>query len=194
MWDNDGDDVWTPPTACLSGKSSDEYIVYSEATTDVGNKRGYKVEIPSSHPQLLPEHDPFLHLQNFTKCDIAVTAYNPADKHAVSQSVFGNLYPIPAEPGHDISHFMDGESLEQTDLVLYIHQTKHHFVIGEDVPVPTTMGKEISLEPYNYFTDGVGPFKHLPKSMYRYAQGPEGVASAVRPATAPVEQCTITTV
>jgi primary-amine oxidase len=89
---------------------------------------------------------------------------------------------------------MDGESLEMVDLVLYIHQTKHHYVIGEDVPVPTTMGKEMSFEPYNYFMDGIGPFKHLPKSMYRYSQGEEGSAGSVRPATMPVEQCTITTV
>lgn len=194
MWDNDGDDVWTPPEACIAAKASDSFVVYSEATTDVGNKRGYKVEIPSSPPLMLPEGNPYLHLQNFTKCDMAVTAYNVADKHAVTQSVFGDIYPNPAAPGNDISHFFDGQSLENTDLVLYIHQTKHHYVIGEDVPVPTTMGKEISFEPYNYFTDGIGPFKHLPKAMYRYAQGPEGIANAVRPATTPVEQCTITTV
>lgn len=34
--------------------------------------------------------------------------------------VFGNLYPEPAAPGTDISHFYNGESLEEVDIVLYV--------------------------------------------------------------------------
>jgi Cu2+-containing amine oxidase len=105
----------------------------SNAETDIGNKRGYKISVPGSFPQLLPEHDKFLHLQNFTKCDIAVTKQSEDDKEAVSQLVFGNLYPLPAPAGQDISHFFNGESLEDVDIVLYLSGTKHHYVQTEDV-------------------------------------------------------------
>ena len=56
------------------------------------------------------------------------------------------------------------------------------------VPVPTTMGKGIVFEPYNYFTDDVSTFKHLPKSMYRYGQKS---GRGLRDATKPIPQCTI---
>jgi len=170
MWDNDGDSTWTPPAACLRATTGDKYVVYSDEKTRAGNNRGFEIQAPGSPPQLLPEGDAYLHLQNFTKCDIAVTKYNTADMWAVPPEVFGNFYPNPAPAGHDISHFFDGESLENVDLVFYVHNTKHHFVRTEDVPVPTTMGKAISFEPYNFNVDDVGTFKHLPKKMYRYDQ------------------------
>jgi primary-amine oxidase len=156
-------------------------------TTNVGNKRGFQIVPPTSPAQMLPEHNKFLHLQNFTKCDIAVTKFNAADEYAVPPAVFGNLYPLPALPGHDISHFFNDESLENVDLVFYIHNTKFHFPRTEDVPVPTTMGKPISFEPYNYNMDDVGTFKHLPESMYRFNQR-VGRSSARREGI-PVEQC-----
>jgi primary-amine oxidase len=188
VWDNDGDMTWTPPEACMRSETGYKYIQYSNAETDIGNKRGYKISVPGSFPQLLPEHDKFLHLQNFTKCDIAVTKQSEDDKEAVSQLVFGNLYPLPAPAGQDISHFFNGESLEDVDIVLYLSGTKHHYVQTEDVPVPTTMGKGIVFEPYNYFTDDVSTFKHLPKSMYRYGQKS---GRGLRDATKPIPQCTI---
>jgi primary-amine oxidase len=162
-WDNDGDDVWTPPTSCLRVNSDKKFIVYAtDDTTNLGQKRGIMIDIPGSPTQMLPEGDPYLHLQNFTKCDMAVTKLNPADKEAVSMDVFGNLYPRPAADGQDISHFFDNESIEGEDLVIYIHTTKPHYVIAEDLPVPSTMGKPIVFEPYNYFKDGLNPVKYLP--------------------------------
>jgi len=161
-WDNDGDAVWSPPGACLSKKSSEKYIVESTSTTTLGHKRGYVIELPSTAPLLLPEHDAYLHLQNFTKCDVAVTKMNTADIEPVSMDVFGNLYPKPASPGEDLSHFFDDESLEDEDLVVYVQSTKPHFVKTEDVPVPSTMGAAVVFKPFNYFMDDVSPIKHIP--------------------------------
>jgi len=168
MWDNDGDMTWTPPKACLKMQTGTKYIVESEQKTRVGNKRGYQVVVKGSPPQILPEHDKYLHIQNFTKCELSVTAQNEADIHAAGQVVFGNLYPIPAAPGTDLSHFFNDQSLEKTDLVLYASALKYHYVHTEDVPVPVTMGGKISFEPYNYFMDDVSTFKHLSPEMFRY--------------------------
>eukprot|EP00967_Tisochrysis_lutea_P035003 scaffold41855_cov31-Tisochrysis_lutea.AAC.5 len=163
MWDNDGDDTWTPPDACLRVNANKKFIIYNtEEEGYLGVKRGIMIDIPVSPTQMLPEGDPYLHIQNFTKCDIGVTKLNPNDLEAVSMDVFGNLKPRPAPAGQDISHFFDGESIESEDLVVYIHSTKPHYVITEDVPVPATMGKPVVFEPYNYFKDGVAPFKYLP--------------------------------
>ena len=41
-----------------------------------------------------------------------------------------------------------------------------HWVVAEDVPVPSTMGKELAFEPYNYFD--YNPLKNLPKNQYVY--------------------------
>jgi len=167
FWDNDGDSEWTPPEACLSSDASTKFIVYSPTQKNYkGNKRGYKMSVPGSPPVLYPEGDPYLHIQNFTKCDIGITKYSPDDLTPAGQVVFGNLYPEPAAPGTDISHFYNGESLEEVDIVLYAHSTKMHWVVAEDVPVPSTMGKELAFEPYNYFD--YNQLKNLPTNQYVY--------------------------
>eukprot|EP00962_Isochrysis_galbana_P001114 scaffold284_cov127-Isochrysis_galbana.AAC.4 len=170
VWDNDGDDVWTPPTSCLRVHPDKKFIVYAtDDTTDLGQQRGIMIDVPGSPSLMLPEGDPYLHLQNFTKCDVAVTKLNAADKEAVSMDVFGNLHPRPAVDGQDLSHFFDGENIEGEDLILYIHATKPHYVTAEDVPVPSTMGKPIVFEPYNYFKDGLNPVKYLPGDIKQAA-------------------------
>ena len=42
-----------------------------------------------------------------------------------------------------------------------------HWVVAEDVPVPSTMGKELAFEPYNYFD--YNQLKNLPTNQYVYA-------------------------
>jgi len=46
------------------------------------------------------------------------------------------------------------------------HSTKMHWVVAEDVPVPSTMGKELAFEPYNYFD--YNQLKNLPTNQYVY--------------------------
>jgi len=169
-WDMDGDSTWTPPPSCISAAADKKIVQYSTtSTTNLGHKRGYLITVPTSWPQMMPEGDPFLHLQNFTKCDYAVAVRKDSEFASAGQSVFGNLYPEPAAPGNDISQFIDGESLEGVDIVLYAHNTKFHWVKTEDVPVPSTMGKEISFAPFNYMTDDVSPIKHLQEDLYTYS-------------------------
>mmetsp|Transcript_20007 Transcript_20007/g.49935 ORF Transcript_20007/g.49935 Transcript_20007/m.49935 type:complete len:292 (+) Transcript_20007:152-1027(+) len=175
-WDNDGDSTWTPPSACIDVTAGEIYIAESSATTDLGTKRGYYLNVPKEPKQLLPEHNKFLHLQNFSKCNLAVTKHSEADAYAMPPTVFGALYPLPAPTGHDFSHFFNNESVADVDLVFYVAQMKYHFPKAEDVPVPSTMGGFITFEPFNYFTDDVSAFKHLPKTMYRYDQpGRDGI-------------------
>merc|ERR1712066_1040421 len=164
----------------MGSSSFKKYIVYSPKQKNyVGMKRGYKISVPSSPPNMYPEKDRYLHIQNFTKCDIGVTKYSPSDITPASQVVFGNLYPEPAAPGTDISHFFNGESLEEVDLVLYAHSTKMHWVQAEDVPVPSTMGKELAFEPYNYFD--YNPLKNLaPNSTRTPAQSASRAAAPSR--------------
>merc|ERR1712151_120510 len=187
-WDWDGDMTWTPPKACIQGKAGEKYVAVSKSKSDLGNYRSFEIDMPAMPPQLLPEHDKFLHLQNFTKCNLAVTKHNEADLYAVPPEVFGALYPNTAFPGHDISHFFTNESLVDVDLVFYVSATKYHYVRTEDVPVPTTMGKYIDFEPLNYFTDDVGTIKHLPKSMYRYNQD-IGLSRTIRTDAKPISSC-----
>ena len=165
VWDMDGDNTWTPPPSCLMSSPGTKFLVKSDQVNKYGQARGYLIDVPIGQHQLLPEHDPFLHLQNFTKCSIMATKQNDADIEPMSMEVFGNLYPKGAATGTDLSHFADGESLDHEDLVIYASSTKPHWVKTEDLPVPSTMGKPISFEPVNYFVDGLNPMKHMPATI-----------------------------
>lgn len=162
-WDMDGDDVWTPPESCYTSTPGNKYLIKSTQTDMYGQYRGYALTVPIGQFQIIPEGDPYLHLQNVTKCSLLVTKRNEADVAAMSGSGgWSNLYPSPAPDGDDISTFVDGESLVDEDLVIYASSTTPHYVITEDVPVPVTMGKPISFSPVNYAPDAVNNFKHLP--------------------------------
>ena len=58
----------------------------------------------------------------------------------------------PGEPVTSLDTYLDGESIEQTDLVAWVTVGKEHLPRTEDLPLISNFGTYFAITPQNQFT------------------------------------------
>ncbi|KAJ3331834.1 hypothetical protein HDU76_002082 [Blyttiomyces sp. JEL0837] len=142
------------PIASTDPKTPHIYsIVNTEKENRWGYPRGYRI-IPYSNPQ-------YLHLTsdnkraksnaNWAKYAMAITKRKETE--GSSSSTYNQN--LPTAPIVDFDKFIDGESIDKEDLVLWITIGMHHVPRAEDVPnTLTTSSRSVFLiTPFNYHND-----------------------------------------
>ncbi|CAM1508850.1 Fc.00g025890.m01.CDS01 [Cosmosporella sp. VM-42] len=125
-------------------------IVNPNATNAWGEKRGYRVVPGRSNIHLTPLNSPFSrHQSAFSKSHLALTVQHDNEPYANS---IANIN-LPGAPQQDFLKFFDGESVEDTDIVLWFNLGMHHFTRAEDIPVTlyTEAVSSIVFAPQNFF-------------------------------------------
>ncbi|KAL8606748.1 hypothetical protein ACOMHN_018782 [Nucella lapillus] len=128
------------------------HIVHNEQKqTKYGVPRAYRLHIAGMAPQMLDPHENNEKSIPWARQQLAVTVQK--DDEAVSSSpyaMFDSYNPVT-----DFSKYINGESIVDQDLVLWITLGTHHIPHTEDIPVTPTPGGHLSffLLPYNYFPE-----------------------------------------
>jgi len=119
---------------------------------------GYAIMPGATVINTLPDYHPFVLSAAFSKYNLVVTKHH--DNEPRCTSVY-DLYGS-AEPTVSIDDFIDGESIEDTDIVAWVSVGKEHITRTEDVPlISSSFGVEVTLLPWNIF-DG-HPGMDIPK-------------------------------
>ena len=124
-------------------------IINENETNQWGEKRGYRIIPGKSNIHLTPMNSPFTrHQTAFAKSHLAVTVQHDNEPYANSvQNV-----NMPWSPQQDFMKFFDGESVENSDIVLWFNLGMHHFTRAEDIPVTlyTEAVSSIVFAPQNF--------------------------------------------
>eukprot|EP01024_Parvocaulis_polyphysoides_P074201 TRINITY_DN9571_c1_g1_i1.p1 TRINITY_DN9571_c1_g1~~TRINITY_DN9571_c1_g1_i1.p1 ORF type:complete len:226 (-),score=47.53 TRINITY_DN9571_c1_g1_i1:839-1471(-) len=111
---------------------------------------GYAITPGATHLQLLPDDHPFVKAASWTKYHLAVTQYK--DEEYVSHAAMYDLY-VPDQPHRSLDQFIDGESIENQDLVAWVMIGLEHIPRSEDVPLISNLGIHFEIKPWNYFKE-----------------------------------------
>ncbi|KAL8606746.1 hypothetical protein ACOMHN_018780 [Nucella lapillus] len=128
------------------------HIVHNEQKqTKYGVPRAYRLHMSGMSKQLLTSGVNNEKSIPWARQQLAVTVQK--DDEGVSSSpyaMFDSYNPVT-----DFSKYIDGESIKDKDLVLWITLGTHHIPHTEDIPVTSTPGGHLSffLLPYNYFPE-----------------------------------------
>jgi diamine oxidase len=128
------------------------FVNGSLATNKWGQLRSYGFQLGATVTQMLDDSVPWMPSQQWTKYNIAVTQRK--DSEAKSG------YPLydmqaPADAVVNFDSYINGESLDNEDLVAWIMIGNVHIPSSEDIPVTTTAHTELSffIKPFNYFDE-----------------------------------------
>lgn len=106
---------------------------------------GYMIVPGPTVAQTLPDDHPFVLASAFSKYTLAVTKRKEEERRATAvYDLFG-----PGEPYTSLDSFLDGESIEQTDLVAWVSLGKEHVPRTEDLPLISNFGTYFDLIPRN---------------------------------------------
>ncbi|KAI2624880.1 amine oxidase catalytic domain-containing protein [Hypoxylon sp. NC1633] len=125
-------------------------VNHASATNKWGSSRGYRIVPGKSNIRLSTLNSPFSRRNTaLSKAHLAVTRQH--DTEPLGNSV-QNLN-MPWKPQQDFSKFFDDESVEGTDLVLWLNLGMHHFTRAEDIPVTlySEAVSSIMFAPQNFF-------------------------------------------
>lgn len=110
---------------------------------------GYKY-YPMSHAVTgLPHDHPYLAAAGFAKQSLAVTAHKDDEQRATSVL---DQYD-PGNPATTLDNFIDGDSLRNTDIVMWATVGVQHLPVTEDAPLVTNFETGFALRPHNYFSE-----------------------------------------
>ncbi|KAL6067132.1 tryptamine:oxygen oxidoreductase (deaminating) [Balamuthia mandrillaris] len=135
----------------LDASKPAHWVFVSEEENQWGEKRGYRVHLPGSIHQLLPDEHPYLKSAAWSKYNLAVTKY----KEEESACTHIMDMQAPAEPLVNLDNFIDGESIINEDLVAWVSFGSIHVPTSEDIPntnTPSSFG-HFWLRPHNFFTE-----------------------------------------
>lgn len=128
-----------------------------------GVPRGWGLHIPGTAVQLLDDTAPFMPASEWTKYTVAVTQRKESEQRSCRV-----LYDMqaPGEPLVRFDSFINGESLQNADLVAWVTVGTMHTPTSEDVPVTTTSGTAVRffIKPLNYFDES--PATDLTRSFF----------------------------
>eukprot|EP00965_Chrysotila_dentata_P229007 6196932-Pleurochrysis_carterae.AAC.3 len=137
-------------------------VINQNATNKWGVPRGYDIIFESTIPrQVYPDDHPVMAAGAWMKQNLAATKRKEDEPLAAVPSNFNIGVPTPAR--WNLDSYMDGESIEDEDLVLWLTVGKQHYPKAEDVPVVSNFGIGFSLVPRNY--NDVAAFKDLPSAQ-----------------------------
>ncbi len=116
------------------------------ATNAVGNRTGYQI-VPLSHSKMILHPDePSVKRAAFTRHDFWVTPYDPNERYASGDYVFGSK-------GNDGLGAWTSKQrpVVNTDIVVWHTVGMHHMTRAEDIPVMSVNWKGLRLRPLNFF-------------------------------------------
>jgi Cu2+-containing amine oxidase len=114
-----------------------------------GEPRGYYLSFEGSIRNLLPKDHPSSRAASWSNYNCMVTKRKEEEPYLSSEmNMLTARFPIVNASG-----FMDGESIIEEDLVLWIAIGKMHLPHSEDVPVVTNFGTTLDIRPRNYFDE-----------------------------------------
>ncbi|KAI0842626.1 copper amine oxidase [Hypoxylon sp. FL0890] len=125
-------------------------VNHANATNKWGAPRGYRIVPGKSNIRLSTLNSPFSrHNTALSKAHLTVTRQHDTEPWGNSVQ---NLN-MPWKPQQDFAKFLDDESVEGTDLVVWFNLGMHHFTRSEDVPVTlySEAVSSIMFAPQNFF-------------------------------------------
>ncbi|XP_072105876.1 retina-specific copper amine oxidase isoform X1 [Mobula birostris] len=116
-----------------------------------GHSRGYRVQVVSLNPKSVPKESPDEKGVSWQRYQLAVTKYKDHEQRSSSIYNQNNMWNPPAY----FDEFINGESIQNEDLVAWITAGFLHIPHAEDVPNTATSGNGIGffLKPLNYFNN-----------------------------------------
>lgn len=153
----------------IEGNGQVQYLVLNKnETNDNGEPRGYRI-MPGAggfHHLTIQESDNLLNSQHFATHHMYVTQQKDTEPRVSNAN--NNL--DPENPIVDFGRFLDGDSLDQEDLVLWLNLGMTHIPHTGDLPntVQTTAQSSFVLLPHNYLKDD--PSRQI-KQMVRIQYG-----------------------
>lgn len=105
-------------------------------------------EIAGGHnaTSLLGSDDPAQRRAEFSARALWVTSYKAGELYSAGD------YPNQAAGGDGIARYVDGETIDGRDLVLWYTMGFHHVTRPEDWPVLPTVRHSVTLRPHRFFT------------------------------------------
>ncbi|KAI1416282.1 copper amine oxidase [Hypoxylon sp. FL1857] len=125
-------------------------VNHANATNKWGAPRGYRIVPGKSNIRLSTLNSPFSrHNTALSKAHLTVTRQHDTEPWGNSVQ---NLN-MPWKPQQDFAKFLNDESVEGTDLVVWFNLGMHHFTRSEDIPVTlySEAVSSIMFAPQNFF-------------------------------------------
>ncbi|KAI2639154.1 copper amine oxidase [Hypomontagnella submonticulosa] len=125
-------------------------VNHASKTNKWGAPRGYRIVPGRSNIRLSTLNSPFSRRNTaLSKAHLTVTRQHDTEPWGNSVQ---NLN-MPWKPQQDFDKFLDGESVEGTDLVVWMNLGMHHFTRSEDIPVTlySEAVSSIMFAPQNFF-------------------------------------------
>ncbi|XP_028675634.1 retina-specific copper amine oxidase isoform X1 [Erpetoichthys calabaricus] len=136
--------------------------IASNKTNKWGHNRSYRIQVLSFNGDHLPESVPEEAAVSWARYKVAIT------KHKDHESTSSSLYNQNDmwSPAVNFSSYINGESIENEDLVAWISTGFLHIPHAEDIPNTVTAGNGggFFLRPHNYFDED--PSINSPDSVY----------------------------
>lgn len=119
-------------------------------TNSWGLPRGYAIIHGMTTRQLLPDSHPFTKAAAWTKYHLAITQRkeNETLSHA---AIYDTV--APGNPVTSLDHYINGEDIDNEDLVAWVMMGVIHIPRSEDVPLISNFGTQFFIKPWNYYDE-----------------------------------------
>ncbi|XP_059812488.1 membrane primary amine oxidase-like [Hypanus sabinus] len=116
-----------------------------------GHSRGYRIQVVSRNPKNVPEESLDEKGISWQRYQLAVTKHKDNEQRSSSNYNQNNMWKPPVY----FDDFINGESIQNEDLVAWITAGFLHIPHAEDIPNTATSGNAIGffLRPVNYFNN-----------------------------------------
>eukprot|EP00210_Caulerpa_lentillifera_P000478 g461.t1 len=125
-------------------------FVNEQYTNKWGYPRGYAIMHGMTARQLLPNTHPFTKACAWSKYHLAVTQRK--ENELLSHSAIYDMV-APGDPIVSLDHYLNDESITQTDLVAWVMMGLMHVPRSEDVPLISNVGSQFFIKPWNYYDE-----------------------------------------
>lgn len=111
-----------------------------------GNEKGYRIVPDMPATQVLVDH-PSMKALGYTKYNAMVTKRHERERHLTGNYDLNQL----AEAEIDASEWINGENIEDEDLVVWLNVGFNHIPSSEDSPMTPMIARGFTLKPFNFF-------------------------------------------
>ncbi|KAF2105655.1 copper amine oxidase [Lophiotrema nucula] len=138
---------WAPNDAALYS------IVNKDTPNKYGEYPGYRIKRSAGASHLTVQNSTDVkNAAHFADHDLYITKQKDTEPRAADRNNQHN----PSDPLVDFGKFLDGENLEQEDVVVWFNLGMHHIPHTGDLPntMFTSAHSAVRFEPFNYLEDG----------------------------------------
>eukprot|EP01024_Parvocaulis_polyphysoides_P058800 TRINITY_DN6343_c0_g1_i2.p7 TRINITY_DN6343_c0_g1~~TRINITY_DN6343_c0_g1_i2.p7 ORF type:complete len:183 (-),score=31.29 TRINITY_DN6343_c0_g1_i2:1736-2284(-) len=113
-----------------------------------GSPKGYNIKFGGTTGQVLSDGHPYLQAAAWTKYHLAVTKRKD-DEPSVMAAKYD--WFLPQTPVVSLDNFLNGENINNEDLVAWVNVGVQHLPHSEDVPLISAISTGFYIVPRNYF-------------------------------------------